>query len=199
MILLLDHEDSFVHTLARYVAELGCEPVVRPAGALTASAIGLMNPKRIILSPGPRTPGDRPVTVDVIRTLGPTTPILGVCLGHQCIASAYGAEVGTTANLRHGRASSITHDGLGVFAGVPSPFLGARYHSLAVTASSLPEELTVSAVADDGEVMGIRHRLHPVEGVQFHPESVLTEWGYVMLANFLGRSPLSFSASADSR
>ncbi len=191
MILLLDHDDSFVFTLARYVSELGAVPAVVSARTMSTAAVKAMQPERVILSPGPRTPRDCPVAIDIIRELGGTIPILGVCLGHQCIATAYGGDVQPTPYLRHGRTSTITHDGRGVFAGVPQSFRGARYHSLAVMAGALPDALEVTAFADDGEVMGIRHRSNPVEGVQFHPESVLTEWGYLLLANFLRMPPVT--------
>ena len=185
MILLLDHDDSFVHTLAAYVAELGGHPAVIRARDTTVAAIAALAPARIILSPGPGTPHDCPVAVAVVQQLGARIPVLGVCLGHQCIAAAFGAMVDRTPHPRHGSASTITHDGRGIFAGVPSPFQATRYHSLAVMASSLPSALEVTAVAEDGDVMGIRHCVHPIEGVQFHPESILTEWGHELLANFL--------------
>ncbi len=185
MILLLDHEDSFVYTLARYVEELGEAPIVRRDEALTLDEIVAMAPSRIILSPGPGRPEECTLALAVVRTLGATTPILGVCLGHQVIAVAYGATVARATHPRHGRTSPITHDGLGVFAGLPSPLDATRYHSLAVVEATLPPELFLTARADDGEVMGIRHRVHPVEGVQFHPESVLTTLGLRMISSFL--------------
>jgi anthranilate synthase component 2 len=185
MILLLDHDDSFVQTLAAYVSELGAEPRVMRARDMTVTHVAALAPERIILSPGPRTPRECPLAIDVVRHLGATIPILGVCLGHQCIAAAFGAAVEPTPHPRHGSASAITHDGRGVFAGVPSPFQATRYHSLAVVATSIPESLEVTASADDGDIMGIRHRAYRIEGVQFHPESVLTEWGHRLLANFL--------------
>jgi anthranilate synthase component 2 len=185
MILLLDHDDSFVYTLAAYVAELGAQPMVIRVHDTTVREIVALAPERIILSPGPRTPRDCPLALDVVRRLGARVPILGVCLGHQCVAAAFGAVVERSAHPRHGSTSVITHDGRGIFAGVPKSFRATRYHSLAVVAASVPPALEVSAVADDGDIMGIRHRVHPIEGVQFHPESVLTEWGHRMLDNFL--------------
>ncbi len=185
MILLLDHEDSFVYTLARYVEELGETPEVTRVDRLTLADVRSIAPSRIILSPGPGAPEACTLALEVVRQLGPTTPILGVCLGHQVIATAYGARVARATHPRHGRISVIRHDGLGVFAGLPSPLDATRYHSLAVVESSIPAALVVSAHADDGEVMGVRHRVHPVEGVQFHPESVLTMWGKAMVGSFL--------------
>lgn len=187
MILLLDHEDSFVFNLARYIEELGGEARVVRAGATSLPEVIDLHAERIILSPGPRSPRECPLAIEVIRTLGPTTPILGVCLGHQCIGAAWGAVVGRSRHPRHGMTSEIQHDGRGVYAGIPSPFRATRYHSLAIQAGTIPPTLEVSAVADDGEIMGVRHRQHPVEGVQFHPESVLTEHGYDLLRNFMAR------------
>jgi anthranilate synthase/aminodeoxychorismate synthase-like glutamine amidotransferase len=197
VILLIDHDDSFVFTLASYVEELGEEADVVRASEISVAAILARPPARIVLSPGPGTPDDWPVTIGVIRALGPSVPILGVCLGHQCVASAFGARVERTPHPRHGRTSLVVHDGRGVFMDVPSPCRATRYHSLAVVASTLPPEIEVSAVADDGEIMGIRHRTLAIEGVQFHPESVLTECGHQMIANFLAnRAALSFAPCA---
>lgn len=197
MILLIDHDDSFVFTLASYVEELGEEAMVVRASDIGVEATVARPPTRIVLSPGPGTPDDWPVTIGIIHALGGSVPILGVCLGHQCVASAYGGIVERTPHPRHGRTSMITHDGRGVFMDVPSPCRATRYHSLGVVASSLPPELEVTAVADDGDVMGIRHRALPIEGIQFHPESVLTEFGHRIIANFLGiDGSLSFAPCA---
>jgi anthranilate synthase/aminodeoxychorismate synthase-like glutamine amidotransferase len=170
------------------VAELGGEPLVIRARDTSVDAIAAHGPQGIILSPGPRTPAECPVAVDVVRRLGGQIPIFGVCLGHQCIAAALGGTVARATQPRHGQTSEIRHDGRGVFRDIASPFHATRYHSLSVVAGSLPPEVAVSAIADDGEVMGIRHQRLPIEGVQFHPESVLTEGGHRVIANFLDRT-----------
>ena len=186
MIILLDHDDSFVHTLARYVAEMGAAPRVIRHGAATLAEIAETRAAGIILSPGPAAPADYPHTLDIIRALGPSTPILGVCLGHQCIGAAFGAGITRAGSPRHGMTSPISHDGSGVFRDIPTPFLATRYHSLVVAKSGMPDDLLVTAVSgDDAEIMGLRHRRHPVEGVQFHPESVLSEHGYRLVGNWL--------------
>ena len=184
MILLLDHEDSFVHTLAGYLRQLGATTRVVRDDAITLEEVRALAPSGIVLSPGPCTPHDCPLALDVVRTMGLTTPILGVCLGHQVIPAALGATVDRTPP-QHGRTSVITHDGLGVFRGLPSPLNATRYHSLAVRDGTLPVELHATAHSEDGVIMGIRHREWPVEGVQFHPESVLTEHGKGMVGNWL--------------
>jgi anthranilate synthase/aminodeoxychorismate synthase-like glutamine amidotransferase len=198
MIVLLDHHDSFIDTLARYVRELGETAAVLRAGTWDIEGVAAMQPTHVILSPGPGRPYHYPETVAAIRALGPQLPILGVCLGHQCIAAAYGAVVRRTAHPQHGRGSPILHDSAGVYLGLPNPLFAGRYHSLAVQRNGLPDALVLTATAaDDGDVMGIRHRHHPVEGVQFHPESILTEWGHAMLANFLGRARNGLTPKAD--
>ncbi len=186
MILLLDHQDSFVHTLAGYVRRHGQEARVVRDDILTLDEILALRPDGIVLSPGPCTPQDCPLALDVVRTLGAATPILGVCLGHQVIAAAFGATVGPV-SPRHGRTSAIHHDARGVYTGLPSPFRATRYHSLAMRDDHVPAELVITARADDGVVMGVRHREWPVEGVQFHPESVLTEHGMALMRNWLER------------
>lgn len=189
MILLIDNYDSFVYNLARYVAELGEEPVVHRNDAITVEEIEVLDPSHIIVSPGPCSPAEAGISTEVIRRLGPSLPILGVCLGHQCIGAAYGAEIVRARRPMHGKTSSISHDGRGIFSGLPSPFRATRYHSLVIAPESVPFELHVTATAEDGEIMAVAHRDHPVVGVQFHPESVLTEHGYRMLDQFLGPKP----------
>ncbi len=185
MILLLDNYDSFVWNLARYVRELGGEPLVVRNDAVTPGDIARLAPSHIIISPGPCTPNEAGVSLEVIGRLGPVVPTLGVCLGHQAIGAAYGGRVIRAARPMHGKTSDITHDGTGLFAGLPSPFRATRYHSLVLERGSLPADLVVTATAEDGEIMAVRHRRHPVVGTQFHPESVLTEGGHAILGRFL--------------
>jgi anthranilate synthase/aminodeoxychorismate synthase-like glutamine amidotransferase len=197
MILLIDNYDSFVYNLARYVRELGETPVVRRHDAVTLDEIDGLAPSHIIISPGPCSPKEAGVSNDVVRRFGPTIPILGVCLGHQCIGAAYGGEIVRAARPMHGKTSHIHHQGTGIFAGLPNPFLATRYHSLVIAPGSLPPELRVIATSEDGEIMAVEHREHPVIGLQFHPESVLTEHGYRLLARFLGRPAEGLPVSAD--
>ncbi|MGH7547481.1 MAG: anthranilate synthase component II [Gemmatimonadales bacterium] len=185
MILLIDNYDSFVYNLARYVRELGDAPVVKRHDAITLEEIAALAPTHIIISPGPCSPGEAGISTDVVRRFSATTPILGVCLGHQCIGAAYGAGIVRAARPMHGKASRIHHDDHGVFAGLPNPFEAARYHSLVISATALPRDLRVTATAEDGEIMAVEHVRHPVIGLQFHPESVLTTHGYVLLNRFL--------------
>jgi anthranilate synthase/aminodeoxychorismate synthase-like glutamine amidotransferase len=186
MIVLIDNYDSFVHNLARYVRELGGDAIVRRNDAVTVSDIRALAPTHIILSPGPCSPAEAGISVDIVRQLGPTTPILGVCLGHQCIGAAYGATIARAGRPVHGRTSPIKHDGTGIFEGLPTPFLAARYHSLVIVSGSAPPALRVTATsADDGEIMAVAHDMHPVVGVQFHPESAASQHGYAMLDWFL--------------
>jgi len=193
MLLLIDNFDSFVYNLARYFEELGRETLVVRNDAIDVDRIRVLRPEAIVISPGPCDPEKAGVSITVVRELGPDVPILGVCLGHQAIGAAYGGRV-VRGEPVHGRASPIYHDGLGVFDGVPSPFEAARYHSLVVAEDGLPGELAVTARLEDGTIMGLRHRTHPVVGLQFHPESILTDHGHRLLANFLS---LPAPAAAD--
>jgi anthranilate synthase/aminodeoxychorismate synthase-like glutamine amidotransferase len=182
-VLMIDNYDSFTYNLVHLFEELGAEVIVRRNDAITPDEAEALSPDRLVVSPGPGRPEDAGVSVEVIRRLGPSTPTLGVCLGHQAIVEAFGGEVGQARALLHGKASRIRHDGRGVFAGLPDELEAGRYHSLA--AARVPAELEVTARTDDGEVMGVRHRAYPIEGVQFHPESVLTPDGPAMARNFL--------------
>ena len=186
MILLIDNYDSFVHNLARYVRELGEEAVVRRNDAISLDEVAALAPSHIIISPGPCTPAEAGISTDLVRRFGAATPIFGVCLGHQCIGAAYGADIVRARRPMHGKTSLVAHDGSSVFAGLPSPLRVARYHSLVIAPASLPSSLRVLASADDdGEIMAVEHRAHPVVGVQFHPESAASECGYAMLDRFL--------------
>jgi anthranilate synthase component 2 len=196
MLLLIDNYDSFTYNLYQYLAALGVDVLVRRNDALTLEEIVALAPERIVISPGPGTPTTAGVSLAVVRELGARVPILGVCLGHQCIGEAYGGRVVRAPELRHGKTSAIYHDGRGVLRGLPNPFEAVRYHSLVVAREGLPDCLEVSAWTADGLIMGLRHREYPVEGVQFHPESVLTEGGLQLLANFVGIEDVSRAAAA---
>ena len=185
MILLLDNYDSFVYNLSRYVRELGEHPVVVRNDKIALAEIRALAPSHIIVSPGPCSPSEAGISVSVIREFGASIPILGVCLGHQAIGSAYGAEIVRARKPMHGKTSRIHHDGSDLFAGVPSPFTATRYHSLVIAPDSLPPSLRVTATSEDGEIMAVAHRTDPVVGVQFHPESALTEHGYWLIDRFL--------------
>lgn len=184
MIAVIDNYDSFTYNLVQYFGELGAELTVFRNDEVTVAELEALRPDHIVISPGPGDPQDGGVSNDVIRSLGPTTPVLGVCLGHQCIGEVYGGVVTRAPRLMHGKTSSVYHNGQGVFNGIPSPFKATRYHSLIVE-EPLPEVLEVTAFTRDGEVMGLQHREYPVMGVQFHPESILTEHGKRILQNFL--------------
>ena len=185
MLLMLDNYDSFTWNLVQYLSELGADVHVHRNDAITLEQIEAWQPERIVVSPGPCTPDEAGVSVPLIQRFAGRVPILGVCLGHQAIGRAFGGTIVRARHVMHGKLSAITHDGRGVFAGIPSPFQATRYHSLAIEPASMPAELEVSARADDGEIMGVRHRTLAVEGVQFHPEALLTEHGKRLLANFL--------------
>jgi anthranilate synthase/aminodeoxychorismate synthase-like glutamine amidotransferase len=185
MLLMIDNYDSFTFNLVQYLGELGADVLVHRNDALTLDQIETWAPDHIVISPGPCTPTEAGISVPLIQRFAGKIPILGVCLGHQAIGQAFGGTVGRAARVMHGKLDDVEHDGRGVFAGLPSPVKVTRYHSLAIAAQSMPECLEVSARTADGEVMGVRHREHAVEGVQFHPEAILTEHGHEMLRNFL--------------
>ena len=185
MILVLDNYDSFTYNLVQYFGELGAELVVRRNDRTTIDEVEELRPEKICISPGPGTPDDAGISNDLIRHFGPRIPVLGVCLGHQCIGQVYGGEVVRAERIMHGKTSPILHEGDGVFRGLPIPFEATRYHSLIVRRETLPDELEVVAETSDHEIMGLRHRQYPVHGVQFHPESIMTGEGKKLLANFL--------------
>ncbi|MGB9434529.1 MAG: aminodeoxychorismate/anthranilate synthase component II [Candidatus Acidiferrum sp.] len=185
MILLLDNYDSFTYNLAQYLGELGCTLEVHRNDRISVEEIVRRNPERIVISPGPCTPQEAGISVELIQKLAGIIPILGVCLGHQAIGAAFGGKIVRAPKLFHGKTSEIEHDGKGIFQSVPNPLTATRYHSLIVERKSLPRELRVSAETQGGIIMGVRHRKYKIEGVQFHPESVLTESGKQILKNFL--------------
>lgn len=185
MILVLDNYDSFTYNLVQYFGELGEELVVRRNDRTTIDEVEQLRPEKICISPGPGTPDEAGISNDLIRHFGPRIPVLGVCLGHQCIGQVYGGEVVRADRIMHGKTSPILHEGDGVFRGLPIPFEATRYHSLIVRRETLPDELEIVAETSEHEIMGLRHRKHPVHGVQFHPESIMTGEGKKLLANFL--------------
>jgi para-aminobenzoate synthetase component 2 len=185
MLLILDNYDSFTYNLVQYFGELGVEMKIFRNDALTVEEVKALAPERICISPGPCTPNEAGISLELIRALGATTPILGVCLGHQSIGQVYGGDVVRADRLMHGKTSPIHHNGTSVFKGLPSPFEATRYHSLIVKRETLPDCLEITAWTEEGEIMGLRHKEHPVHGVQFHPESILTEHGKQMLETFL--------------
>jgi len=185
-VLVIDNYDSFTYNLVQALGALGAEIVVRRNDETSLEEIRALEPDRIVVSPGPGDPSEAGVSCELIRAFGDRVPILGVCLGHQCIGAALGARIVRAPTLLHGKTSLISHDGAGVFREVPDPTVATRYHSLSIDESTLPQELVVSARSDDGVVMGVRHRRWPLEGVQFHPESILTRDGVLMLRNFIG-------------
>jgi anthranilate synthase/aminodeoxychorismate synthase-like glutamine amidotransferase len=184
-VLVIDNYDSFVYNLVQYLGELGAEPVVHRHDALTVDDALALDPDAVLVSPGPGRPESAGISNEVIRRFAGHRPVLGVCLGHQCIGQVFGAEVVRAPTIMHGKTSLVHHGGDGFLAGLPSPFEATRYHSLVVAAETMPPELEVTAWTDDGVVMGLRHRQHAVEGVQFHPESILTAAGRTLLGNFL--------------
>lgn len=188
MILVIDNYDSFTYNLVQYLGELGAEMQVVRNDKIEAGGILELGPRCVVISPGPCTPNEAGVSLDVIRLLGDTIPVLGVCLGHQCIGQAYGGNVIRAPKVMHGKTSEIEHSGDPLFAGLPNPFVATRYHSLIIERESLPDCLEITAQTSDGLIMGVRHREHPVMGVQFHPESILTSGGKTILKNFLEMS-----------
>ncbi|MEO3948086.1 aminodeoxychorismate/anthranilate synthase component II [Gorillibacterium sp. CAU 1737] len=189
MILVIDNFDSFTYNLVQYLGELGETVEVRRNNEITLSGIEELKPDRILLSPGPCTPNEAGICLELIDAFKGKLPILGVCLGHQSIGQAFGGEVVRAERLMHGKTSPIHHDGQTLFAGIESPFTATRYHSLIVRRETLPDCLTISAWTEEGEIMGLRHKEYPIEGVQFHPESILTESGRKLLSNFLSLQP----------
>jgi para-aminobenzoate synthetase component 2 len=186
-LVVIDNYDSFTYNLVQYMGELGARISVHRNDTLTVAELDTLAPDGIVLSPGPGHPGEAGITLDVIAQLGAKRPLFGVCLGHQAIGQAYGGEVVRADRIMHGKTSPIRHEGQGVFKDLPDPFTGTRYHSLVVKRETLPACLEITAWTDEGEIMGLRHREHPVEGVQFHPESILTEDGRRLLGNFMAR------------
>jgi len=189
LVLVIDNYDSFTYNIVQYLGELGVEPYVVRNDAMSLTEIEQLAPAKIVLSPGPCTPNEAGICVPLIQQLAGKVPILGVCLGHQCIGAAFGGEIVRAVRPMHGKESAIHHTNVGVFTGLPNPFRAIRYHSLIIKRETLPGELEITAETDSGEIMGVRHRLYPIEGVQFHPESVLTESGKILLGNFLQHSP----------
>ena len=185
MILLIDNYDSFTYNLYQALAALGASVEVRRNDAIAADEVESLSPRGVVISPGPGRPSDAGVSCDVLQSVGGRVPLLGVCLGHQCIGATFGAAIGPALELMHGKTSQVYHRGVGVFAGLPSPFEAVRYHSLVVDRSTLSGDLEVTAETEDGTIMGLRHRDLPIEGVQFHPESIMTREGPGLLRNFL--------------
>jgi len=184
-LLMIDNYDSFTYNLVQYLGELGADVEVRRNDAVTVEDVLALAPERIVISPGPCTPNEAGITLELLERLSGRVPILGVCLGHQAIGQAFGGKVVRATQVMHGKVSRIRHDGRGVFSGIPDDFVATRYHSLVIERSSLPDCLALTAQAEDGEIMGVRHRSLAVEGVQFHPEAMLTEHGHRLLENFL--------------
>ncbi len=185
MVLVIDNYDSFTYNLVQYLGELQVELQVFRNDQITLEQIWQLKPERILISPGPCTPREAGISNDIIRTFGPSIPVFGVCLGHQCIGHVFGGEVVVNYRLMHGKVSPIKHNGKELFEGMPNPFLATRYHSLVIKRDTLPECLEITAESDEGEIMGVRHKQYPIWGVQFHPESILTENGRRIVENFL--------------
>ena len=185
MLLVIDNYDSFTFNLVQYLGEENVEMQIHRNDEITLEQVEELKPERILISPGPCTPREAGISNEIIKTFGPRLPLLGVCLGHQCIAHSFGAEVVVNDVMMHGKTSAIKHDGLYLFEGMPNPFVATRYHSLAVKRNTVPDCLEITAETEAGEIMGLRHKKHPISGVQFHPESILTEDGRALLRNFM--------------
>jgi anthranilate synthase/aminodeoxychorismate synthase-like glutamine amidotransferase len=185
MLLIIDNYDSFTYNLVQYFGELGADPLVKRNDEITVAEIEALAPEAVVISPGPCTPKEAGISNEVISRIGPKLPVLGVCLGHQCIGYVFGADIVRAGRLMHGKTSPIEHDGTGVFAQLPDPFEATRYHSLIIDPPTVPDVLAVNAKTAEGEIMGVRHREFPIHGVQFHPESILTRHGKDLLTNFL--------------
>jgi anthranilate synthase component II len=199
-VLVIDNYDSFVYNLVQYLGELGAEPVVHRHDAMALDELRALEPDAVLISPGPGRPSDAGVSNEAIRAFGESgTPVLGVCLGLQCIGALYGGSVVRAPQVMHGKTSEIRHSGAGVFAGLPDPFTATRYHSLVVARDTVPDSLEITAESEDGLVMGLRHRTFPIEGVQFHPESILTNGGHRLLANFLAEAAAAHGEGVPSR
>jgi anthranilate synthase component 2 len=188
-VVVIDNYDSFVYNLVQYLGELGAEPTVFRNDEITPDALAARHPDGILISPGPGTPDDAGISNAVIEQLGATTPILGVCLGHQCIGQVFGGRIVRAPTIMHGKTSWVNHEGAGVFGGLSNPFEATRYHSLVIDPASLPDVLEVTATTDEGVIMGVRHRARPIEGVQFHPESILTTVGHDLMRTWLASLP----------
>jgi anthranilate synthase/aminodeoxychorismate synthase-like glutamine amidotransferase len=187
-ILVIDNYDSFVYNLVQYLGELGADPIVHRCDQITMAEVDALDPDGVLISPGPGRPEDAGVSMEILRTFGGRAPVLGVCLGHQCIGQVFGGDVGRAPQVMHGKTSLIRHRDVGVFEGLPNPLEATRYHSLVVDRDSVPDVLEITAETDDGLVMGLRHKEHDIEGVQFHPESILTVAGHDLLRTFLRRA-----------
>jgi len=199
MIVMIDNYDSFTYNLVQYMAELGAEVQVYRNDKITVNSLRVLNPSGIVISPGPGRPEDAGISMDTIQTFSGKIPLLGVCLGHQAIAMAFGGEIVSAKNLMHGKTSHVTNDGKAIYHKIRSPFKAMRYHSLAVNRETLPGMFDISSESDDGEIMGIRHREHPTEGVQFHPESIMTKVGKRLLRNFLSQTITSLGQTGEEK
>ena len=199
MIVMIDNYDSFTYNLVQYMAELGAEVQVYRNDKITVNLLRVLNPSGIVISPGPGRPEDAGISMDTIQTFSGKIPLLGVCLGHQAIAMAFGGEIVSAKNLMHGKTSHVTNDGKAIYHKIRSPFKAMRYHSLAVNRETLPGMFDISSESDDGEIMGIRHREHPTEGVQFHPESIMTKVGKRLLRNFLSQTITSLGQTGEEK